>query len=390
MRIAYFTDVSRLGGAERFMADVAVGAAQSDHEVTVLSPQTFVLEFLHEVTPSARLIQVRCPDLSAIHSQRARGIVLLRTMPKLRAALSHTNVELLHVNNGGYPGSDWCRLATLAARRARIPNCLLTVHSAPWSREMAQPQAQAVFDSLVWRSVDAVHSTTAFVGKGLCDLRGMPPALGRHIPYGVSKPDGAGQRAAALRKRLAPATGPLLIAMVSATGEVEKGHDIFIESLARAGGEARAVIVGPHPGTSFVDHIGRLGLAERVHVEGPVQSKDVGPYLHAADLVIVPSTAYESLPLVVLEAMAAGKPVFASRLSGIPEAVVDGETGRLFTPGAVDELAALLLDADRHPDQLGPMGRAALERWREQFSSVKMTSSVLMLYDQLTAARTPT
>ncbi len=96
----------------------------------------------------------------------------------------------------------------------------------------------------------------------------------------------------------------------------------------------------------------------------------------------MPSIAYESLPLVILEAMAAGKPVFASRLSGIPEAVLDGTTGRLFEPGAVDELAARLRHASRARDDLKSMGRAGHERWRERFSIEAMTNSILHLYEQ--------
>src|SRR5436305_15352442 len=85
--------------------------------------------------------------------------------------------------------------------------------------------------------------------------------------------------------------------------------------------------------------------------------------------------------------MAAGKPVFASRLSGIPEAVVDGTTGRLFEPGAVDELAALLREATRTCEELVTMGMVGRERWRESFSTHAMTTSMLKLYERLVAPR---
>ena len=56
MRIAYFTDTPRLGGAERFLADVAAGAEGAGHRITVISPQTFVLDFVAEAAPGARLM----------------------------------------------------------------------------------------------------------------------------------------------------------------------------------------------------------------------------------------------------------------------------------------------------------------------------------------------
>ena len=107
---------------------------------------------------------------------------------------------------------------------------------------------------------------------------------------------------------------------------------------------------------------------------------DLGPLLAAADAVVVPSIADESLPLTVLEAMAAGVPVLASRLAGIPEAVQDGVTGRLFEPGDAGALASLLreLAADRRA--MSALGAAGHERWRESYSISAMTRATLALY----------
>jgi glycosyltransferase involved in cell wall biosynthesis len=364
------------------LADIAASAESAGHAVTLISPQDFALDFVASAAPGARLVRLKGVENSG-RSRLRFALALLGSLPGLRAALARVEVDLLHVNNGGYPGSDWCRLATLAARLGGAPRCLLTVHSAPWSRDTSLPALQAIADSLVWRSVDAVHATTAFVAADLQKLRGMPASLGRHIPYGVAEPAGSGEAVAALRERLAPGGESLLVGMVSATGDHEKGHAVFAEALARAGGDIHAVIVGPHPGPVFVELLHRLGIAHRVALEGLVHSTEVGPYLRASDVLVVPSTAYESLPLVVLEAMAAGKPVFASRLSVIPEAVLDRETGRLFTPGSVEELATLVQEARRAPDTLVRMGLAANERWKQQFSPTAMTTSMLALYEKL-------
>ena len=124
-------------------------------------------------------------------------------------------------------------------------------------------------------------------------------------------------------------------------------------------------------------------------VVGRVSAADFGAHLRAIDLLVVPSTAYESLPLVILEAMAAARPVFASRLSGIPEAVVNGVTGRLFEPGAVDELAALLHHAAEARDELMTMGKAGGERWRAEYSIDAMTTSILHLYERLVGPPSP-
>jgi glycogen(starch) synthase len=258
----------------------------------------------------------------------------------------------------------------------------LTVHASPQPRESSHPQIQAVADRLVWRAADAVHVATTFVQRSLAELRGMPPELARRIPYGVAEQGGKPVEAAELRTRLTSGN-EVLVGMISASGEAEKGHAVLADALARSGPGIRAVVVGSHPGERFVEQLGALGLRERVELPGRVGTAEFGAYLEAIDVLVVPSTAYESLPLVVLEAMAAGKPVFASRLSGIPEAVVDHETGRLFTPGSANELASLLREAAHAPESLKRMGRAGRERWRQTFSLPAMTGAMLTLYEEL-------
>jgi glycosyltransferase involved in cell wall biosynthesis len=386
MRIAYFADTERLGGAERFLADVAGGAQAAGHETVVLSPQGFLLDFVRGNSPGSEVAHVALPDLMRAKSPASTISTLVRAVPRLRRALRGTRATLLHVNNGGYPGSDLCRLATLTAPLARIPVRLLSVHSAPRTRDESQPQLQDVVDRMVWRSVDAVHATTAFVEAGLHELRGMPVDRCTNIPYGVAEPTPAAQEYSELRARLAGGAR-LLAGMVSASADREKGHAVFLDAVAEAGEHVGAVVVGPYPGDSLPRQITRLELGDRVVVTGPVSPADVGQYLRAMDVLVVPSTAYESLPLVILEAMAAGKAVFASRLSGIPEAVVDGVTGRLFSPGSVGELAALLREAARNPEPLAEMGSAGHERWREKYTSGEMVTAVLALYEELAARR---
>jgi glycosyltransferase involved in cell wall biosynthesis len=385
VRIAYFHFSIGLGGSERFLADVVAGADEAGHETIVLSPQRSLLDFVRESTSDAELVQIPVPELPSGGAPLVTMATLVRELPKVTRSLGRTRATLLHVNNGGYPGSDYCRLAVLAAPFARIPVRLMSVHNVPQPREDSQPQLQALVDRMVWRSVGAVHAPSAAVGAGLQASRAMPHELCVRIPCGVAEPspnaDGK------LRERLSSGGRGLLVGMVAASGEWRKGHEVFVDALADAGEDVSAVVVGAHPGDSFLEQIDRLGLSDRIELTGPVSSEQVGPYLRAMDVVVVPSVAYESQVLVVLEAMAAGKPVFASRLDGIPEALLDGRTGRLFTPGAPGELAALLQEARANPQELGEMGRAGRERWRERYTSGEMVASMLALYDELAARR---
>lgn len=100
---------------------------------------------------------------------------------------------------------------------------------------------------------------------------------------------------------------------------------------------------------------------------GFVAPDEVARYYSAADVFAAPSLA-DNLPYTVLEAMASETPVVASRVGGIPEQVVDGETGRLFKAGSWQELGAALISLLEAPEQAAQMGRAGRRRVEELFT----------------------
>jgi glycosyltransferase involved in cell wall biosynthesis len=383
VRITYFTDTEEVGGAERYLADLAAGAIEAEHDVTVLAPQPDVLDFIHETAPAAQLGLAGTRVQHKKTTTPGRAGVLAKALPRLAGSFHRARPDIVHVNNGGYPGSDLCRMAPLAARIAGVRPSVMTINSMPWERSRdSTPQVQIAADTLLWRTVDAVICPAMIVGKALIENRSMPPELLRHIRYGAREPGGQGEPAAELRRRLAP-DGELLVGMVSARAIPEKGFDVFVDALARTGKATRGVLVGHHPGAPLQRLIEQRGLNERLKVEGPVPA--VNAYYHAIDVLVVPSTAEECMPFVILEAMAAGKAVFASRLSGAPEAVVDGDTGRLFTPGSVDELAALLADIPAEGDRtrLSEMGARGRARWKSLFSPPAVMSATLSFYEEI-------
>jgi glycosyltransferase involved in cell wall biosynthesis len=111
---------------------------------------------------------------------------------------------------------------------------------------------------------------------------------------------------------------------------------------------------------------GALGLGTAVAFLGRADAARVRGLLNGARALVVPST-YEGMPLVVLEAMAAGLPVVGSRVSGIPEVVVDGETGWLVPPEDPAALAAALAAALVNPAEASRRGEAGRRRAAERF-----------------------
>lgn len=365
-RIAFLADAPRVGGAERYLADVVAAAQAAGHEAHVLAPQQNVLHAIGEAAPGARLRTVGSDAYARAPSMARRASALVRPARGLRSALRDTGAEAVLLNNGGYPGSDLLRIAAaIAPQRRRV----MSIHSVPWSRADSQPQVQGLVDAILWRSLGFVVGATDAVGEGLCAERRMPHELWRKIPYGVAEPGGA-ERARAIRESLAE-PDQRLFAMVSGTADPGKGHAALFEAMAQASDHVRLVVIGATPGPEAMTGAD----TSRIRIAGRVD--DLGAYLRAVDAVVVPSVAFESLPLVVLEAMACGKAVIASRLAGIPEAVQDGVTGRLFAPGDTVALARLL--GETSTEQLATWGSAGHARWQQDHTVEVMASRVLEL-----------
>lgn len=121
-------------------------------------------------------------------------------------------------------------------------------------------------------------------------------------------------------------------------------------------------------------------LAGRVHLPGLQPA--VGDYLSAMDLLMI-SSQFEGLPLVLLEAMSLELPVAATAVGGVPEAVVDGETGRLVPAGDPVALAEAALTLLGSPERGRALGRAGRRRVEEQFSTRRMLADLEAVYDRV-------
>jgi glycosyltransferase involved in cell wall biosynthesis len=153
-----------------------------------------------------------------------------------------------------------------------------------------------------------------------------------------------------------------------------KGFDHLIDAcaeLARRGIEFVCDIIGDGPQReTFQAKIEQLDLSSRVNLLGSLSQGAVLEKLQAADIFALPSTtdaqgATDVFPTVILEAMASARPVVSTHLAGIPELVVDGETGMLISPGDSTALAQALEQLLRDPDlrlRFGHAGRARLEK----------------------------
>ena len=164
-----------------------------------------------------------------------------------------------------------------------------------------------------------------------------------------------------------------------------KGQREFLEAAARVQQEfpnGRFALVGAGTmGTLLHDDIKRLGLGDRAAMI-PF-TEDIPLVMNALDVLVHPAVGTEALPTVILEALASGRPVIASRLNGIPETFVEHQHGLLVPPDDVTALAGAMRTLLGNPDLRARFGAAGPAHVREKFSRAIMAGRVRQLYRQL-------
>ena len=372
-------DTPRYGGAEDVLRQMAHSGVAAGDDVVLVARPGWLAERLMQEVPGLRARVIGGADFREASSRAERAVRLNAQVRALGRAIRTERPDVVQASNGGYPGSALCLLVLPLARALGVSRRLLAVHAVPRPRPEAWAAAHAGLDALVWRSTQRVWGATDVVGRGLVRLRGMPPGHYLTIPYGVEAPAGA-SGVASLRAQWSRGRDDLIVGMVAGTSDVQKGHSVLIEALGRTPPTVRGVIVGAEPPPEAMARAQELSLGDRLVVCGRLP--DLGAAYYAFDLLCVPSVADESLPLVVLEAFAAGVPVIASRLSGLPEAVADEASGRLFPPGDAAELAAILEQVAADRSLVAGWGHAAHAAWEERFSPRTMRAGVMALWDE--------
>jgi glycosyltransferase involved in cell wall biosynthesis len=164
-----------------------------------------------------------------------------------------------------------------------------------------------------------------------------------------------------------------------------KGHEHLIQ--------AASLVLDKHPSTRFLivgDGLLRKRLedqAKDLNIHSTViftgERKDIPEILSLMDVFVLPSFSREGLGLAIIEAMAAKKPVVATEIGGIPEAVNKGKTGFLVPPGDPAALATAIVELLQNPKKAKEMGEKGRARVMERFTKTKMLSEIQEVYQSL-------
>jgi glycosyltransferase involved in cell wall biosynthesis len=356
------------GGAERTLTQLVLGLPRDEWEPRVYA--------LGGWGPFATVLQdqgVPVVCLNAWHWWDAPGVVwrLRREWRSFRPALVQT--FLFHANI----------LGRLAARSAGVPHIL--------SGQRVAERRSRIY-GWIDRWTNGLVDRNVCVSRGVADYLereiGCPPAKTVVIPNGV---DPARFVTAApcdwTRLGLPPESVVLL-----GIGRLEpqKGFDDLLAALPpvlSTFAPVQVVIVGDGPDRGRLEQqTAELGLAERVRFVG--RRTDVPSLLAGCYGLVLPSR-WEGMPNVVLEAMAAGKPVVATQVEGVAELVQDGVTGWLSPPrdpeGLTRGLSLLLQD----PERATAMGRESQHHVEKQFTSSQMVARYAALYREVLLGSVP-
>ena len=192
------------------------------------------------------------------------------------------------------------------------------------------------------------------------------------------------------RKLLVPGD-PLVVGTV-ALFRPRKGVEVLLKAMAQlrqTGQNVRLHAVGPFETAEYQESVlqlvRELGLQEQVHWTG--FTGDVAAEFPNMHVFVLPSLFGEGMPMVVLEAMAAGLPVVSTKVEGIPEVIRDGQDGLLVGPGNAEVLANALRKFVVGDANAELMGDSGWQRQREEFSDLAMAKGVAAAYREVLGAR---
>ena len=345
-RVLLLVTLAETGGAQTYVAALAKALAR-EYDVVVAAHG----EGFHDVPRFVPLHHLR-RALDPLHDVLAL-VELYRLFRRERPLVVHANSSKAGV------------LGRLAALAARVPVRFFTVHG--WAFKAHGGLAATAY---LWadRLMSPLTTTTICVAHGerSAGLRARTCRADRTVVIHNGVPLDVPRRAAH--------SGPVTLLSV---GRLRAPKDFVTLVRAMAGLDARLRIAGDGPDRPAIEaEIGRLGLT---NVELLGTRDDVPDLLAGSDVFVLASDS-EGLPMSVLEAMAAGLPVVASAVGGVPELVIDGETGALVPPGDGAALARALepvvADAALR-DRLGAAGRQRAER---EFSLERFEREHLELY----------
>lgn len=343
-----------------------------------------------EMAPGAELIRIPCGPKRFLPKEEIRPY-LKEFATNLSGYLEGDEIISSHFWDGGY-------VAGLLGQTVRWVH---TSHSLGKRKLASLPEAdpakyteRITTETEILERCDAIIASTSLEKLDLGEFYGADDAKIAVIPPGVDahrfQPTRDKQD---IKRKLGFSAVPLVFTL----GRLDrrKGFDLYLRAAARAreilGGDNLVQFVlsaGADKDEPYeleerdrlAQLITQLSLEESVHWL-PVVSQDTLPlYYRAADLFVMPSR-YELFGIVMLEAMASGVPVIATKFGGPPDVIANGEDGQLVDPTDIDAFAEAIVDLISNSRKREKMGEAARQKIEERFRWEKLATRHQQIYN---------
>jgi glycosyltransferase involved in cell wall biosynthesis len=375
-----------MGGPALHVTYLARGLAARGYETTLVAGDVGRgEESMAFVAERAGVDVVRLPGLAREVSPLRDALAawrVARIIRRVRPDVVHT-----HTAKAGAIG----RVAAVLAGPGRRPVVVHTFHGhvlRGYFGDAGTLLFRAI-ETVLARVTDRLVAVSPEVRDELVGLHVAPRRKFSVVRLGIElepRVDFDGDTAEVRRRHGIPA-GKFVVGWFGRMTAVKRTDDLLtmLAGVRERGIDALLLLVG--------DGDDRERLEQRAHDLGLARSclfvgyqEDVAPWYAICDAVVLTSVS-EGTPVTIIEALAAGRPVVATRVGGVPDVVDEGETGFLVRPRDTHALAERLEILARDPDRRAAMGAAGRERTLERYAVDRLVADVDVLYRDLLAAR---
>ncbi len=376
LRVLAYTDSQSVGGAELALGYL-LGLFQPEIEVGVLATARHVAEAIAAHRPGTSVRTVRPP--SGAYDRGA-----LREHVRAVRAFSP---NIVHANQAWPWACAYGELAGMLVAGTKV----LAVDHLPVAG--AIPRTRRFGRRLLARRLHGHVAVGERAAREVEEIVGLPHGSVGAAPNGVPL-ELASVDAGVAHTHVKPDSGtPSLHTEDASAGVIvgslgrltdQKGYHLLVRALPGLP-DARLVLVGDGPERASLERLAEeLGVAGRLTISGWVD--DARSCLHGFDMFALPS-AWEGMPLGIIEAMHAGLPVIASDVGSVGEVVADGETGYLVSSGDLDGIRERLLRLSVDADARARMGERGRRVARERFTDTAMAARYEAIYRRLRPVR---
>lgn len=294
--------------------------------------------------------------------------------------------QILHLNNGGYPGARSVLAAAIAGKLAKIPFTIMVVNNMAVTYWHYSRWLDFLIDKAVSKSVCCFITSSRAATERLQKVLRLPKDKVFSIHNGVERRLLTSD-VSSIRRRLGIDNYDGVVFGVVAQLVPRKGHIVLLNAvnqLIHAKGKSNFVILieglGPLK-NQLEDFVRDNNLGQHIQFVG--HEENIADFMYVLDVLILPSIKDEDFPNVILEAMACGKPVIGSNLAGIREQIIHGETGLLADPGDSVMLMEHIKKITDSKEERAKMGRKAKEHFNNAFTASIAVEKYINLYSRL-------